>query len=312
MSWNPALDAHCPETGGADSIETLIVPRARDLGGFEVRRALPAPKRQLVGPFIFFDQMGPAEFIHDGGIDVRPHPHIGIGTVTYLYEGEFQHRDSLGTNQMIYPGEVNWMTAGRAITHSERTSPETRAGRHSLFGVQTWVALPEQHEQTDPAFEHHGNEALPLIEGEGKEVKLILGNAFGERAPVSTFTEMFYADAVLQPGASLPLPDNHEDRGIYVISGSITVGRQDFEAGRMMVFRPGDAISVRAGAQGARLMLLGGETLNGPRYIWWNFVSSSKALIEQAKEEWQRGDWQDGQFVLPPDDDDEFIPLPEQ
>jgi redox-sensitive bicupin YhaK (pirin superfamily) len=312
MSWNPALDAHCPETGGADSIETLIVPRARDLGGFEVRRALPAPKRQLVGPFIFFDQMGPAEFIHDGGIDVRPHPHIGIGTVTYLYEGEFQHRDSLGTNQMIYPGEVNWMTAGRAITHSERTSPETRAGRHSLFGVQTWVALPEQHEQTDPAFEHHGNEALPLIEGEGKEVKLILGNAFGERAPVSTFTEMFYADAVLQPGASLPLPDNHEDRGIYVISGSITVGRQDFEAGRMMVFRPGDAISVRAGAQGARLMLLGGETLNGPRYIWWNFVSSSKAMIEQAKEEWQRGDWQDGQFVLPPDDDDEFIPLPEQ
>lgn len=311
MSWNPALEAHCPNDTNTDSVATLIIPRARDLGGFEVRRALPSPKRQLVGPFIFFDQMGPAEFIHDGGIDVRPHPHIGIATVTYLYKGEFQHRDSLGTNQMIYPGEVNWMTAGRAITHSERTSPETRAGRHSLFGIQTWVALPEQHEEADPSFEHHGSDALPLIEGEGKEVKLILGNAYGERAPVTTFSEMFYADAVLDKGATLPLPDNHEDRGVYVVSGSVTVGRQDFEAGRMMVFRPGDKISLRAGALGARLMLLGGETLEGPRYIWWNFVSSSKDRIEQAKDEWQRGDWKEGQFALPPDDASEHIPLPD-
>jgi redox-sensitive bicupin YhaK (pirin superfamily) len=312
MSWNPSLEPHCPSADDAESIETLIIPRARDLGGFEVRRALPAPKRQLVGPFIFFDQMGPAEFINDGGIDVRPHPHIGIATVTYLLNGEFQHRDSLGTNQMIYPGEVNWMTAGRAITHSERTSPQTRAGRHSLFGIQTWVALPEKDEETAPTFEHHAQEALPFIEGEGKEVRLILGNAYGERAPVKTFTEMFYADAVLQPNATIPLPDNHEDRGVYVIKGSITVARQEFEAGRMMVFRPGDDINLRAGEQGAQVMLLGGETLNEPRYIWWNFVSSSKERIEHAKEEWNRGDWNTGDFSLPPGDDEEFIPLPAQ
>lgn len=312
MSWNPALEAHCPNDVDVDAIATLIIPRARDLGGFEVRRALPAPKRQLVGPFIFFDQMGPAEFLHDGGIDVRPHPHIGIATVTYLFSGEFQHRDSLGTDQMIYPGEVNWMIAGRAITHSERTSDSTRAGRHSLFGIQTWVALPAQHEETAPAFEHHGSDALPLIEGEGKSVKLILGNAYGERAPVKTFTEMFYADAMLEPGSALPLPDNHEDRGLYVLSGSIRVAGQSFDEGRMLVFRPGDNISVQAGEQGARLMLLGGATLNEPRYIWWNFVSSSKDRIEHAKEEWRRGDWNDGQFELPPGDDGEFIPLPDR
>lgn len=312
MSWNPALDAHCPSTVDADAIATLIIPRARDLGGFEVRRALPAPKRQLVGPFIFFDQMGPAEFLHDGGIDVRPHPHIGIATVTYLFNGEFQHRDSLGTDQMIYPGEVNWMIAGRAITHSERTSDSTRAGRHKLFGIQTWVALPASQEETAAAFEHHGADALPLIEGEGKTVRLILGNAYGEQAPAKTFTEMFYADAMLDAAAVLPLPDNHEDRGLYVISGAINVAGQSFEAGRMIVFRPGDNIAVTAGAEGARVMLLGGETLNEPRYIWWNFVSSSKERIEQAKQEWQRGDWHDGQFTLPPGDNSEFIPLPDR
>jgi redox-sensitive bicupin YhaK (pirin superfamily) len=312
MSWNPALEAHCPNAVDSDAIETLIIPRARDLGGFEVRRALPAPKRQLVGPFIFFDQMGPAEFLHDGGIDVRPHPHIGIATVTYLFKGEFQHRDSLGTDQMIYPGEVNWMIAGRAITHSERTSDTTRAERHSLFGIQTWVALPAKHEETEAGFEHHSREALPLIEGEGKSVRLILGHAYGKQAPVKTFTEMFYAEAILQPGAILPLPDNHEDRGLYVVDGSVSVAGQSFTEGRMMVFRPGDAISVQAGDQGARVMLLGGETLNEPRYIWWNFVSSSKERIEHAKQEWRRGDWGGGQFSLPPGDDGEFIPLPER
>jgi redox-sensitive bicupin YhaK (pirin superfamily) len=312
MSWNPALDAHCPSTVDADAIATLIIPRARDLGGFEVRRALPSPKRQLVGPFIFFDQMGPAEFLHDGGIDVRPHPHIGIATVTYLFNGEFQHRDSLGTDQMIYPGEVNWMIAGRAITHSERTSASTRAGRHKLFGIQTWVALPASQEETAAAFEHHGADALPLIEGEGKTVRLILGHAYGEKAPAKTFTDMFYADAMLDAGALLPLPDDHEDRGLYVISGAINVAGQSFEAGRMIVFRPGDNIAVTAGAEGARVMLLGGETLNEPRYIWWNFVSSSKERIEHAKQEWQRGDWHDGQFALPPGDNSEFIPLPDR
>jgi len=311
MSWNPALDPICPSADDLDRIETIIVPRARDLGGFEVRRALPSPKRQMVGPFIFFDQMGPADFLTGSGIDVRPHPHIGLATVTYLYRGEFQHRDSLGTDQMIYPGEVNWMIAGHGVTHSERTSAKTRAQPHELFGIQTWVALPEDVEDTGAAFEHHGEAALPYFDAEGKKVRLIIGAAYGERAPVKTFTEMFYADAALDANALLPLPDNHEDRGVYVVEGSIEIGGDTFEVGRMMVFRPGDRMSVKAGPAGARLILLGGETLNGPRYIWWNFVASSHEKIEHAKQAWAEGDRAHGRFQLPPGDTDEFIPLPE-
>ncbi|PSJ62753.1 hypothetical protein C7I85_03925 [Mesorhizobium soli] len=307
----PDIEPKCPGAGNIDDIETLIVPRARDLGGFEVRRALPAPRRQMVGPFIFFDQMGPAEFINEGGIDVRPHPHVGLATVTYLYQGEFQHRDSLGTNQMIYPGEVNWMVAGNGVTHSERTSPQTRATRHSLFGIQTWVALPEAYEDMSASFEHQDQKALPELSGEGKQVRLIVGNAWGQRAPVKTFSEMFYADAVLQAGAKLPLPDNHEDRGLYVTEGSLVIAGQEFESGQMMVFRPGDAITITAGARGARLMLLGGETLNGPRYISWNFVASSKEKLDAAKEAWINGDFEHGRFRLPPGDDAEFIPFPD-
>jgi len=310
MSWNPSLEPQCPDADNLDAIETVIIPRARDLGGFEVRRALPAPRRQMVGPFIFFDQAGPAEFLTGQGIDVRPHPHIGLGTVTYLYEGEFEHRDSLGTHQMIYPGEVNWMVAGQGVTHSERTSEATRKGQSSLFGIQTWIALPESHEDTAPSFEHHGKGALPLLEGEGKQVRLILGTAWGEKAPVTMHSETFYADVILQPGAKLPLPDDHEDRGLYITQGSIEIAGDVFEAGRMMVFRPGDAITVTAGAQGARLMALGGETMNGPRHIWWNFVASSKERIEEAKAAWAAGDSQQGRFQLPPGDDQEFIPLP--
>ncbi|EKF40979.1 pirin family protein [Nitratireductor indicus] len=310
MSWNPALDPGCPDDATIDSIETLIIPRARDIGGFEVRRALPAPKRQMVGPFIFFDQAGPAEFLTGQGIDVRPHPHIGLGTVTYLYRGDFHHRDSLGTDQVIHPGALNWMVAGRGVTHSERTSAEARQGPHSLFGIQTWVALPERDEGMDPMFQHHSKESLPVIEAEGVSLRLIMGNAYGERSPCMTFSEMFYADVILEPGARFPLPDDHEDRGIYVTEGAITIAGQDFEAGRMMVFRPKDAITVGAGPQGARLMLLGGATLGGPRYIWWNFVASSKERIEAAKEDWRRARWGTGLFDLPPDDRDEFVPLP--
>ena len=310
MSWNPALDPSCPTGDAVDAIETLIIPRARDLGDFEVRRALPAPKRQMVGPFIFFDQAGPAEFLTGQGVDVRPHPHIGLATVTYLFKGEFQHRDSLGSDQIILPGAVNWMIAGKGVTHSERTSMETRQHPHSLFGIQTWVALPERSEDTEAGFEHQAKEALPYLEGEGVQARLILGTAWGERAPVQTFSEMFYADVELAPGAKVPLPDGHEDRGLYVVSGSIVVGGQTYEAAQMMVFRPGDRLHVTAGAAGARLMLLGGETLGGPRYIWWNFVASSKERIEAAKEAWRTGDWEHGRFQLPPGDDAEFIPLP--
>ena len=311
MSWNPAIEPVCPAAGEADAIVAQIIPRARDIGGFEVRRALPAAARRLVGPFVFFDQMGPAEFITGGGIDVRPHPHIGLATVSYLYDGEFQHRDSLGTNQMIYPGEVNWMIAGKGITHSERTSTSTRAGANKLFGIQTWVALPEQHETIDPAFEHHKQAALPLIKGEGKSARLIVGRAYGETAPVKTFTDMFYLDVILEPGSKLPLPEDHEDRGLYVVSGSIEIAGDTFDAGRMLVFRPGDAITITAGEQGAQLMVLGGETLNGPRFIWWNFVASSRERIEEAKQQWSSGDFANGAFKLPPGDEAEYIPLPD-
>jgi len=205
---------------------------------------------------------------------------------------------------------VNWMVAGRGVTHSERTSEATRKGQSRLFGIQTWVALPEQAEEREASFEHHGQEALPVLEGEGKQLRLIMGRGWGVEAPVSRFSEMFYADVTMEAGAKLPLPDDHEDRGVYVTQGSVMVAGEVFEAGRMMVFRPGDAITLTAGAQGARLMALGGETLNGPRYIWWNFVASSREKIEAAKADWAAGEWQTGRFQLPPGDDDEFIPLP--
>ncbi|MEO1601102.1 MAG: pirin family protein [Pseudomonadota bacterium] len=312
MSWNPSLDPQCPTTPAeCDAIDTLIVPRARDIGAFEVRRALPSPKRQMVGPFIFFDQMGPAEFVTDKGMDVRPHPHIGLATVTYLYEGGIYHRDSLGTAMEIAPGAVNWMIAGRGITHSERTAPERRRAGERLFGIQTWVALPEAEEERTPGFEHAPEATLPYLEGEGKQVRLILGTGWGETAPLKTFSEMIYADAVLEAGAKIPLPADHEDRGLYIVSGAIEIAGVAYEAGQMMTFRPGDEITITA-TQPSRLMILGGETLNGPRYIWWNFVASSKEKIEAAKEAWAAGDWEHGRFQLPPDDNTEHIPLPER
>ncbi|KKL51763.1 hypothetical protein LCGC14_2292220, partial [marine sediment metagenome] len=204
MSWNPLLDPEVPLGDAVDGIETVIVPRARDLGGFEVRRALPAPRRQMVGPFIFFDQFGPVEFLTGEGIDVRPHPHIGLATVSYLFEGRIHHRDSIGTDQWIEPGAVNWMVAGKGVTHSERTSDEGRSGPHSLYGIQTWMALPEENEDMDPIFEHHGKEAIPEIEAEGINAKLILGTAYGESAPARMFSETFYLDVTLEAGARFP------------------------------------------------------------------------------------------------------------
>ncbi|MEM7429788.1 MAG: pirin family protein, partial [Pseudomonadota bacterium] len=264
MSWNPCLDPTCPTTPEAcDAIEALIVPRARDIGAFEVRRALPSSQRQMVGPFIFFDQMGPAEFITDQGIDVRPHPHIGLATITYLYDGGIYHRDSLGNGLEIEPGAMNWMVAGKGITHSERSAPARRKAGEKLFGIQTWVALPEAVEDTNPAFEHAPRENLPFMEGEGKQVRLILGTLYGETAPVKTFSDMFYADAVLFEGAKLPLTTEHEDRGLYIASGEIEIAGDRFAAGQMMVFRPGDEITITA-TRDARLILLGGATLEGP------------------------------------------------
>ena len=312
MSWNPILDPQTPIGDAVDSIETVIVPRARDLGDFEVRRALPAPKRQMVGPFIFFDQMGPAEFLTGQGIDIRPHPHIGLATVTFLYKGKFHHRDSLGTNQWIEPGAVNLMTAGYGVTHSERVDEDALKQPYSMFGIQSWIALPKDREDHPAEFVHAPKESLPVLNGEGKTVRLILGTAYGESAPVETPSEMFYVDAELQPNAMIPLPLDHEDRGTYVVHGYVAVAGQNFGAGQVMVFRPGDHISLKAGEHGARLMLLGGATLEGPRYIWWNFVASSKERIDAAKEAWRAGDWQHGRFQLPPDDNDDFTPLPDR
>lgn len=311
MSWNPALEPGCPDEVGLAAIETLIVPRSRDLGDFEVRRALPVPKRQMVGPFIFFDQAGPAEFLTGQGVDVRPHPHTGLATVTYLFRGDFHHRDSTGADQIIRPGALNWMVAGRGVTHSERTSATARSGPNSLFGIQTWVALPESHEDMAPLFEHHGEGALPVIEDDGVSVRLILGNAYGATAPATMYSQTFYADVTLDAGKRLPMPQDHEDRGIYIVEGSISIAGQEFEAGQMMVFRPGDRITVAAGERGARLMILGGATLSGPRYIWWNFVASSRERIEEAKAEWRAQNWGRGRFDLPIDDRGEHIPLPD-
>ncbi|BCH16350.1 hypothetical protein MesoLjLa_32010 [Mesorhizobium sp. L-2-11] len=266
MSWNPAIEPGCPDEVGIDALETLIIPRSRDLGDFEVRRALPAPKRQMVGPFIFFDQAGPAEFLTGQGVDVRPHPHTGLGTVTYLFRGDFHHRDSTGADQIIRPGELNWMVAGRGVSHSERTSATARSGPNSLFGIQTWLALPDSHEDIAPMFERHSKGALPMIEDSGVSVRLILGNAYGENAPARMFSETFYADVTLEARRRLPMPDDHEDRGIYIVEGSISVAGQEFEASHMMVFRPGDKITVAAGSRGARLMILGGATFPGPRF----------------------------------------------
>ncbi len=288
----------------SDAIDTIIVPRARDIGGFSVRRALPSPKRQMVGPFIFLDQVGPAEFITGEGVDVRPHPHIGLATVTYLYDGEIHHRDSLGSAQSIRPGDVNWMTAGRGITHSERTPPEVKATGSKLFGVQTWVALPAHAEETAPDFSHHARAALPVIESAGARVRVIAGELYGARAPTKTFSDMCYADVALDAGATIPLDAGYEERAIYTLSGDIEIAGDPFRPGQLLVFKPGDALSVTARTD-ARFQLLGGEPMDGERYVWWNFVSSSKERIEQAKEEWRRG-----RFDIVPGDEADYIPLP--
>jgi redox-sensitive bicupin YhaK (pirin superfamily) len=294
------------DAAAADAIETVIVPRARDLGGFEVRRALPSAQRQMVGPFIFFDQMGPALMQAGQGVNVRPHPHIGLSTVTWLFDGSIFHRDSLGSEQPISPGELNWMTAGKGIVHSERTVPEQLAQERKLFGIQSWVALPKRHEETEPAFDHVAMEKLPVIEERGISARVIAGSLYGATSPVKTHSDLFYADVQMAAGSAIPLPPDHEERGVYVADGEIDVAGQVFEAGRLLVFRPGDAITIRARST-ARLMLLGGEPMDGPRYIWWNFVSSSKERIDAAKDDWKRA-----RFAIVPGDEKEFIPLPDK
>ncbi|MCB1475916.1 MAG: pirin family protein [Rhodobiaceae bacterium] len=305
MSWQSAPDPRPGDAHGCDAVETVILGRSRDVGGFDVRRVLPSARRRMVGPFIFLDQMGPAEFLVGNGIDVQPHPHIGLATVTYLLDGEITHRDSLGTEMKILPGEVNWMTAGRGIVHSERTAPEVKARGSRILGLQSWVALPKDQEETAPAFVHVGRGELPVIEGEGNSVRLVAGTFAGASAPVHTASAMVYADATMRAGARLPIDADHEERAVYVLSGRIEIAGETFESGGLLILKPGERVALTALAD-SRLMIIGGETMDGPRHIWWNFVSSRKERIDQAK-----ADWKAGRFDTVPGDEKEFVPLPE-
>jgi redox-sensitive bicupin YhaK (pirin superfamily) len=288
------------------AIQRVIEGRPRDLGGFAVRRLLPAPGLQTVGPFIFFDHLGPADFGPGQGVNVRPHPHIGLATVTYLFEGSFMHRDSLGTAQLIHPGDVNWMVAGRGIAHSERTPDSVRdaAGRTRTHGIQTWVALPQEHEEAPPSFQHHAAASLPRVSLPGVEMRVIAGTAFGERSPVQVCSPTLYVDVVLDAAAEFGIDAEHDERACYVAQGAVEIAGETHAEGQFVVLERGAEVSVHA-LEPARMMLAGGAPLDGPRHIWWNFVSSSPQRIEQAKR-----DWREERFTAVPGDP-ERIPLPE-
>ena len=298
---NPPAQEHVT----TPSIELVIAARARDLGGFEVRRALPSSERRLVGPFIFFDEMGPAALALGAGLDVRPHPHIALATVTYLFEGEIVHRDSLGSIQPIRPGDVNWMVAGRGIAHSERSSPEQRERGVRIHGIQSWVALPQIDEETAPSFDHHPVRTIPRVVRDGVDMNVIAGSAFGVRSPVRVFSPTLYVHAQWSEQAKLVLDTEHHERAMYVVSGTLEVDGGIFAQGELVIFRPDVPVTIVA-LLSARAMLLGGAKLEGERHVFWNFVSSSLARIERAKD-----DWKNGRFAKVVNDESEFIPLPD-
>jgi len=305
MSFFPGKDPTPGNAAQCEAISDVIVPRSIDIDGLVIQRALPSTQTRLIGPFIFFDHFGPALFRAGQGVDVRPHPHIGLSTLTYMFEGEIVHRDSLGSHNEIRPGEVNWMTSGRGIVHSERTAPELRVDGAPIHGLQCWVALPRKDEEIDPSFDHYDVPQFPEVNAEGKRVRIVTGTAFGATSPVRTTSETLFVDAKLSAGASMPIDADCEERGIYTVSGEIDVQGDTFGPDRLLVLRPGDKITVRANTD-AHLMLLGGAAMDGPRYLWWNFVSSRQERIEQAKAEWKSG-----RFAIVPGDTEEFIPLPE-
>jgi hypothetical protein len=288
-----------------DLILQTLLPTTHDLGGFKVHRTLPHRARTTIGPFIFFDQMGPAQLPPGGGIDVRPHPHINLATVTYLFAGAIDHRDSLGTFATIEPGAVNLMTAGRGISHSERSPAHLRPGGPELSGIQTWLALPSAKEEIEPAFEHVAAAALPLVEGSGARARVVMGSLWGAASPVTCHSDTIYADVQLQAGGSMPIDAEADERAIYLAAGQASLDGLELEPRTLYVLRPGARATLRSG-KGAHVMACGGAPLDGPRHVWWNFVSSRRGRIVQARE-----DWKAGRFALPPDDRDEFIPLPE-
>ena len=293
------------DSGASSPIVALLKPHTKNLGGFEVQRLLPSIEAQTVGPFIFFDHFGPASFPPGEGVDVRPHPHIGLATVTYLFEGAMMHRDSLGSVQRIEPGDVNWMTAGAGIVHSERTSPEDRASGHRLHGLQTWVALPKAHEQGEPSFAHYASALLPKIALPGVTMRLIAGTAFGQRSPASTFSPMFYVAVDMEAGSAFDLYPEHEERGVYAIDGELVIAGEALPARHMAVLKPWSTVRIEARSR-VVLVLLGGSKLDGERLIWWNFVASTRDLIDSASARWRE------RKFAPVPDETEFIPLPDE
>jgi redox-sensitive bicupin YhaK (pirin superfamily) len=305
MSFFPAKDPVPGDARSSDAIAQVIVPRSVDLGGFQVHRALPSAQSRMVGPFIFFDHFGPAVFKAGDGVDVRPHPHIGLATVTYLFDGEIVHRDSLGSAMPIRPGAVNWMTAGRGIVHSERTAAERRGGGEPLHGLQLWVALPMEEEEMAPAFAHTAATDIPELREDRMTLRVVAGALHGLRSPVATSWETLFAEAQLRAGAALPLDASHEERAVYVVAGEVDISGDRFGPEKLLVLHPNDRVVVRAIGD-AHIVVVGGAAMDGPRHIWWNFVSSRKERIEAAK-----ADWKAGRFAIVPGDTTEFIPLPE-
>ena len=306
MSFFPGRDPALGDARASDAIAHIIVPRTVDLGGFQVHRVLPSSRQRMVGPFIFFDHMGPAIFRAGDGVDVRPHPHIGLSTVTYLFDGEIVHRDSLGSALPIRPGAVNLMTAGRGIVHSERTAADHRDGGEPLHGLQLWAALPAKDEEMAPAFAHTPASDIPELRDNGLTLRVIAGAMQGLTSPVTTTSETIFAEAHLKAGTTLPIGAEHEERALYVVSGEIEIGADRNGGERLLLLKPGACIDVKA-VSDAHVILVGGAAMDGPRHIWWNFVSSRKDRIEAAK-----ADWKGGRFDLVPGDSKEFIPLPEK
>lgn len=307
MSHNEAHPPACSER--ESDLDLVIESRKRDIGDFELRRLLPAPKRRRVGPYTFFDHFGPVTLGAGKGLAVRPHPHINLATVTYLFEGAIEHRDSLGYVRTIRPGAINWMTAGKGIVHSERTPKDLLNQTKNLHGIQIWLALPTESEEIEPAFRHYSHESLPTVENDGVRLVVLIGKAYGAESPVETLSPTLYVDAHLTASASLRLEERYEERAVYVVEGRISHGGEEFGVGTMLVTKSGGCPEFTAVGD-ARVVVFGGAPLDGERHIWWNFVSSSKDRLAQARQDWLAGPGATERFPLVPGDSDEFIPLP--
>ncbi len=306
MSIFLAQEPECQTINCPQDVDMILIPRTVDLGGFQVSRVLPSKQRRMVGPFVFWDQFGRSEFLTGQGIDVRPHPHIGLATLTYLFNGSIVHRDNLGSHQLIAPGDVNLMIAGSGIAHSERTGSEERQHPHSLFGLQIWLGLPGDKQEIAPSFTHYTRDTLPAVDAEGIKLRLVAGHFQGLQSKVATVADALLVDVQLQPGATINYPATTEERAIHIVTGQISLGHNIYDSAHMLIIKPGHSVVIKA-QTAAHIVLLGGAALDGPRYLWWNFVSTSKERIEQAKQ-----DWVNGRFAKIPGDEKEFIPLPDE